>query len=171
MFPMVVDIDSLDIDVPSIDQVGIVVEDLEDGMDRIGTMFGIDEWVVFDFEPPRLQNVEFRGEPSDTTWKICLATVGEVDIELLEPVSGENTYTEHLEEYGEGIHHVACFEFDDPEAALDRYRDAGVEVLQRGDFADGTFWYLDTREAFNGVILEIVTLGEGIPDPDRVYEV
>ena len=168
---MVVDIDSLEIDVPSIDQVGIVVEDIDDGMDRFGTLWGIDEWIVLDFEPPRLQNVRFEGEPTDTTWVISLATVGETDIELIAPVSGENTYTEHLAEHGEGLHHVACFEFDDPEGAVETYREAGVEVLQRGDFGDGTFWYLDTREAFNGVIFEIVALGEGVPDPDRVYEV
>lgn len=168
---MVVDLEHLDIDVPAIDQVGIVVEDIDDGMDRLGTLWGVDEWAVLNFEPPRLQNVKFRGEPADTTWVICLATVGEVDIELIQPVSGENTYTEHLEEHGEGIHHVASYQFDDPEGAVETYRDAGVEVLQRGDFADGTFWYFDTREAFNGVIFEIVSLGEGVPDPDRVYEV
>ena len=78
---MVVDLDALEIDVPAIDQVGIVVEDIDDGMDRLGTLWGVDEWAVLNFEPPRLQNVKFRGEPADTTWIISLATIGEMDIE------------------------------------------------------------------------------------------
>lgn len=167
---MVFDLDTLDVDVPSIDQVGLVVRDLEDGMDRFGAMLGIDEWAVFDFEPPALAQTTYRGEQTAQRWQLCLATVGEIDIELIEPLEGENSYTEHLAAQGEGLHHVACFTFDDPVGVVESYRDAGVSVLQSGVYDGSRFWYVDLRDEMNGVIFEVVDAsGEG-PEPDRIYE-
>lgn len=169
---MIPDGDSLDVDVPAIDQVGLVVRDLAEGMDRFGAAFGVDEWAVFRFEPPALEQTTYRGEQTDQRWRLCLATVGAVDVELIEPIAGENSYTQHLAEHGEGLHHVACFSFEDPVGAVEAYRDAGVPVLQSGVYRDGTFWYLDIREAGDGVVFEVVDLGDsGPPEPDRVYAV
>lgn len=158
------------IDTPAIDQVGMVVRDLEDGMDRFGLMLGIPEWEVFEFSPPDLSNVTYRGEERSMRWRICLATVGEMDIELIEPIEGENTYTAHLNEHGEGLHHIACFSFEHPEQTVEQLVDSGVSILQSGDFRGGTFWYFDTRDHMNGVIFEIVDLGPSPPEPDRVYK-
>ena len=162
----------LDVDVPAIDQVGLVVRDLTDGMDRLGAMLGVSEWAVYDFEPPELSGTTYRGEATEQSWRLALATVGDLDVELVQPVAGENDYTAHLAERGEGLHHVACFSFDDPAGAVAAYRDAGLSVLQSGVYADSRFWYLDAREAAAGLVLEVVEVGEaGIPAPDRVYAV
>lgn len=164
------DVPDLDVDVPAIDQIGLVVRDLEDGMDRFGAMLGIDEWAVYDFEPPALERTTYRGEETPQRWQLCIATLGDVDVELIEPIEGENSYTEHLDEHGEGLHHVACFAFDDPRAVVDSYTDAGVEILQSGVYNGSGFWYMDLREEMNGVIFEVVDAsGEG-SEPDRTYE-
>lgn len=169
---MVFDTSSLDVDVPAIDQVGLVVRDLTEGMDRVGAMLGVSEWTVYDFEPPALSETTYRGERTEQRWTLALATAGELDVELIQPVDGENDYVAHLEERGEGLHHVACFSFDDPAGTVEAYREAGIPVLQSGTYADSRFWYLDAREAANGLVLEVVEVGDaGVPDPDRVYDV
>ena len=169
---MAFDTDALDLDVPAIDQVGLVVRDLADGMDRIGAMLGVSEWAVYDFEPPALSETTYLGERTEQRWRLALATVGELDVELIQPVAGENDYTAHLAERGEGLHHVACFSLEDPAAAVEAYLDAGVTVLQSGVYVDSRFWYLDARDAANGLVLEVVEVGDsGVPEPDRVYEV
>ncbi|MFH5801537.1 VOC family protein [Haladaptatus sp. CMAA 1911] len=55
-------------------------------------------------------------------------------IELIEPPKGESLYTEHLAGHGEGFHHIACFAFDDTEAVIEEFVDAGMGGIQSGDF-------------------------------------
>ncbi|AUX09760.1 lactoylglutathione lyase-like protein [Halalkaliarchaeum desulfuricum] len=59
------DVPQLDVTIPEITQVAFVVEDLDDGMNRFGGILGVDEWDVYRFEPPRLTNRTYRGEPHD----------------------------------------------------------------------------------------------------------
>ncbi|WP_336022632.1 VOC family protein [Halobellus salinisoli] len=158
---------SEDISIPSVDQVGIVVKDLDDGMDRFSAILGLDSWVVFRFEPPKLKNTTYQGEEVDYTFRAGLANIGSFQIELVEPLEGESAYTNHLKTYGEGLHHIVCFSFDDPHNAVNEYKNAGVPLLQQAEFGDGEFWYLDTRDVMNGTILEIVDVAND--EPDRVY--
>ncbi|MEY7847667.1 VOC family protein [Natrarchaeobius sp. A-rgal3] len=164
-----IDVSDLDVELPELSQIGIVVEDLADGMDRFGAMLGVEPWHVYRFEPPELAEATYRGEETHQSWRLALASVGDVDLELIEPLEGENTYTAHLEEHGEGIHHVACYAFEDPRVVVERYEDAGIPVLQSGVYQGGPFWYLDTREEMNGVVLEVVDLPEDGPESDRTY--
>lgn len=168
---MVLDLASLDLDVPAIDQVGVVIRDLEEGMDRFGAMFGVESWPVFRFEPPALTDATYRGEETEQRFRLTVATLGDLDVELIEPIEGENSYTDHLAEHGEGLHHVACFGFDDPVGAVESYREAGIEVLQSGNFNGSRFWYLDCRDAANGLVFEVVDSTGGGSEPDHVYEV
>jgi len=163
------DVDSLDVEVPELSQVGLVVEDLEDGMDRFGALLGLGPWTVLRFEPPALEQATYRGEETEQRFRIATADAGPMDVELIEPVEGENSYTEHLDEHGEGIHHVACFDYDDPRAVAESYIDAGVPVVQSGVFNGSTFWYFDMRDEMNGVILEVVERGDGGPPETETY--
>jgi methylmalonyl-CoA/ethylmalonyl-CoA epimerase len=54
------------IEIPEITQVGFVVEDLEDGMERFGSILGIAPWEVYRFEPPKLSETTYRGEITST---------------------------------------------------------------------------------------------------------
>ena len=91
-----------------------------------------------------------------------------LNVELIEPLRGPSIYTEHLEEHGEGLHHVACFAFDDPRAVVDEYADAGISVLQSGRFEGMEFWYLDTAEELNGLVFETAAGLGSLPEPDGV---
>ncbi len=153
---MAFDPDRVDIDIPEVSQVGMVVEDLDDGMERFEAILGVDEWAELRFEPPALTEATYRGEPAEFTFRLALAEVGDIDLELIEPLSGENVYTDHLEEHGEGLHHLACYTLEDPQGAVERFRDAGIPVIQSGVFEGSTFWYLDTRDALNGVLFEVL---------------
>lgn len=160
---------ALDIDVPSIDQIGIVVEDLEDGMDRFGAILGAQPWRVYDFEPPALSDTAFRGRTHEQAWTLALTTVGSMDIELIQPIEGETTYTEHLDTLGEGIHHIACFTFDEPADIVEEYTAEGIPIEQEGVYRGSRFWYLDLREHMNGLLFELVDVEGGPSEPDRVY--
>lgn len=157
------------IEIPEITQVGFVVEDLEDGMERFGSILGIGPWEIYQFEPPRLSETTYRGEDHDYAMTLALADLAGMMVELIEPTDGKSIYTEHLEEHGEGLHHVACFAFENTERTVQQFEDAGMELLQSGTFVDTPYWYLDTQEQLNGVIFETATNLESMPEPDETY--
>ncbi|MCL7417584.1 MAG: VOC family protein [Halalkalicoccus sp.] len=163
------DIPDVGIEIPEITQVAFVVEDIDDGMERFDSILGIGPWDVYRFEPPRLSETTYRGESHDYSMVLALGEVAGTMIELIEPLEGDSIYTDHLEEHGEGLHHVACFAFEDTEAVVERFEEAGMGVLQSGNFAGVEYWYFDTRDQLNGVIFETATNLEAIPDPDETY--
>jgi hypothetical protein len=156
-------------EIPEISQVAFVVEDIADGMDRFGDILGIGPWNVYEFEPPRLTERTFRGDDHEYSMTLALADLAGTMIELIEPKQGTSIYTEHLEEHGEGLHHVACFAFEDTEAVVREFEEAGMGVLQSGRFVDTPYWYFDTAEELNGVIFETAANTDALPDPDRTY--
>ncbi|WP_049996282.1 VOC family protein [Halococcus sediminicola] len=157
------------VEIPEITQVGIVVEDIEDGMERFDSILGISPWEVYRFEPPKLSETTYRGEDHDYTMTLALADLAGMMVELIEPTEGKSIYTEHLEEHGEGLHHVACFAFENTEETVQQFEEAGMEVLQSGTFVDTPYWYLDTQEQLNGMIFETATNLESMPEPDETY--
>ncbi|MFC7068946.1 methylmalonyl-CoA epimerase [Halobaculum lipolyticum] len=59
---------------------------------------------------------------------VVFLAVGDSSLELLEPLDDEGTIARYLDRNGPGIHHLA-FATDDVEAALERARDHGVELI------------------------------------------
>ncbi|MFW5949955.1 MAG: VOC family protein [archaeon] len=169
---MTPEIPEIDTEIPEIEQIGIVVEDLDEGMERYSAILGVPEWEVHRFEPPMLTDTTVHGEDVEYSMRLSLGDIGETQIELIEPLEGESIYTEHLEKHGEGLHHIACFAFDDHEALVEEFEEAGMPVIQYGHYGseeDGThYWYFDTVDELNGVIFETATPGE--PEPDRTVE-
>ena len=163
------DIPNLEIEIPEITQIGFVVEDIEDGMDRFGSILGIGPWEIYRFEPPTLSETTYRGEKHDYSMTLALTELAGTMIELIEPGDGQSLYTEHLEEHGEGLHHVACFAFEDTEQVIERFEEAGMGVLQSGNFGGTRYWYFDTQDQLNGVIFETAANLEALPEPDSTY--
>lgn len=54
--------------------------------------------------------------------------IGEVRIELVEPLSSESPVAKFLAERGPGLHHI-CFEVDEIEKELNRLAEAGVRLI------------------------------------------
>lgn len=89
--------------------------------------------------------VEFRGKPATARIRYATATLGNVVIDFVEPLGGENAWSEFLARHGEGVfalmHETGTREALEAEVA--RLRGLGVSVLQRaGDPAPHV--YFDT---------------------------
>jgi len=162
-------IPEVDVEIPEVSQVAFVVEDLEDGMDRFGAVLGAGTWERYRFEPPALTETTVRGEQRDYSMELGLTTVDGTMLELIEPLDGESLYTEHLEDHGEGLHHIACFAFDDPEGIVAAFEDAGIPVIQSGVYHETPYWYFDTAKHLNGVIFETAGNVDAMPDPDATH--
>ena len=86
-------------------QVAIIVRDLEAAMRTYVHDYGIGPWAIYEFNPDTVQH-EGGGQPVESSWRLALASVGQVHWELIQPLDDRSTYGEFLAEKGEGVHHV-----------------------------------------------------------------
>lgn len=160
----------LDIELPSIDQVAWVVEDLKDGMDRFRGLFGLEPWSVLRFEPPSLTETTYHGHAGEYGMWLALCFEAGPAIELIEPSFGDSIYRDFLDDGGSGVHHVACFSWSPAEAIdiVERFEAAGYPMVQSGAREGNEFWYLDTRDPL-GVYFEVVAFRNPSRDPAFIY--
>jgi methylmalonyl-CoA epimerase len=62
--------------------------------------------------------------------KAALLTLGDSEIELLEPIVTDNGIARYLESRGEGLHHV-CFQVDQVWLELAKLKSEGVELIDQ----------------------------------------
>jgi len=147
-------------------QIAHVVTDIDRAMEKYYSILNIGPWAVYTFAPPGLRECTFMGKASDATWVLALAWVGDIQFELMQPLSGESVYTHFLDKRGAGIHHIKEW-VDDCQATIAEYRKKGIEVIQSGKYDGDEFYYLDTEPEL-GVLYEIGNNGE-IREPERMY--
>lgn len=86
--------------------------------------------------------------------KAALLTIGQSEIELLEPITPNTGVARFLERRGEGLHHL-CFETDDVTQEIERARARGLALLdqqaRRG--LAGMICFLHPK-ASHGVLIE-----------------
>ncbi|MEM3726535.1 MAG: VOC family protein [Candidatus Bathyarchaeia archaeon] len=129
-----------------VDQIGVVVRDVE----KAARMYE----KVLKQEP--LPPIEF--ETDNVKLRIVFFQLGEVQLELIQVLEGENIHTKFLKEKGEGLHHLGFF-VKDLEKELAVLKKEGMEVLWRGEaLGVAKFAYLDTGK-FLGVTLELIQFG------------
>jgi methylmalonyl-CoA/ethylmalonyl-CoA epimerase len=112
-----------------INQLAIVVKDLEKVAENYWNILGIGPWAIFNWEAPLVYDRKYHGETVWAREKIALAQVGDVQLELVQPVEGASIYKDWLDEHGEGLHHMN-FLVDDVDAAAEILTKEGFLSLQ-----------------------------------------
>ena len=128
---------------PHIRQVALVIEDLAETMENYWNLLCIGPWEVYDMHPPALHGVICQGKPVQSTCKVGMASVGETEIELIQPVSRDGVFGSFMAQHGEGLHHIQ-FMVDNIEPATRMMSEAGFPPVQSGHVADGMYVYYDT---------------------------
>jgi methylmalonyl-CoA/ethylmalonyl-CoA epimerase len=130
-----------------ISQVGMVVTDLEATMRRYHEDFGWGPWKIYEYRPPWLTNLKFRGEPAEFTWIGAEAHAGDTWIELLQPLDGPNPLQDWLTANGEGVHHIG-YEAASTEEAMRLHRSfegQGMTELVSGYCGEMFFYYMEAK--------------------------
>ena len=86
---------------PPIDQVGFVVKNLEDAIACYRPIFG--EFTTMD--APDME-WDYRGKQETSSLRLAFARSGEVEIELIQWISGHTPHKEFLDQGREGMHHI-----------------------------------------------------------------
>ena len=147
------------IELGSVVQVGIVVRDALAAARAWTERFALEPAEVIDW-PPEGSGLDagstYRGRPGNFRMRLAFIETGAVQIEFIQPLEGDNIYSEFLAKKGEGLHHL-LFRVPDP---IDVARVLEVEVTQSGGSTldPGAVWaYLDTEEIL-GTIIELKTI-------------
>jgi catechol 2,3-dioxygenase-like lactoylglutathione lyase family enzyme len=150
-------------------QVCVVVNNIEKSVEQYWKIFGIGPWQIRTFQPPDLFDTTLHGKPEPYTMKIAAARAGNIEWELIQPLSGRSSYREFLDKNGEGLHHVAVVveDFDKTVSAMEKH---GIGTVMTGRFRESEYAYLDTGPVL-GFIAEILKAPPGfrMPKPDAVY--
>ena len=110
------------IGLPKPDQIGFVVRDLKRAMALYDPVFG--PFRIVDFGA---QQASYRGGPrTPYDLKYAFGRIHDLEIELIEWVSGDTPHRDFLERGGEGIHHLR-FRVDDLDRWGARLAAAGYE--------------------------------------------
>jgi catechol 2,3-dioxygenase-like lactoylglutathione lyase family enzyme len=109
--------------------------------------------------PPDAQET-YRGKPFIPSKRVSIqiTQIGDMELELIQPIDGESPHQEFLEQKGEGIQHLG-FIVDDLEHDVKRLTNQGSEILLTSQFkGGGGVTYLDLDVA--GLIVELVQPGK-----------
>ncbi len=136
--------------------IGMVVKDMDQAIERFKAL-GIGP-----FKPrilPADARETYRGRPFAPAERVAIQTarIGDMELELIQPVSGASPHREFLEQKGEGVQHLG-FLVDDLQEDVELLTAAGSTVLLTSQFkGGGGVAYLDLDAA--GLIVELVQPG------------
>lgn len=140
-------------------QIGIVTKDVKAMVRRYEEQYGITGWTLIDgekgFDPEqKAVDLEVRGKRCDFEISLASVWVGDVELELIQPLDDLSDYASFLKEHGEGVHHISIG--TDPKAFAAKMKERGVAELMKGTIPKTADWIYYDSESEIGMIAEVV---------------
>lgn len=129
-------------------QIAFVTRDLEKSMQAWIDNLKIGPWAVLTFTEKSVKNLKVDDKPVTEPFKflIAISWIGEMQLEIIQPVYGPTIYDAFIEKHGEGLHHIKeQIHEDQIQDVLDEYRSKGIGVMQTGQFDIDVHYYLHTE--------------------------
>jgi len=146
--------------------VGIVVHDLDKSMENYQNAFGIGPWGTMNIDPSIFSDMTYHGRPIQHRFRAAFAMVGPLQLELIQPVEGDNIFSDFLKEHREGLHHLGHLRVSNLDEAIETFKKEGFPCLQSGRYPGGGYAFMDTVKTL-GVIIELLEVPEAVPAPGR----
>jgi methylmalonyl-CoA/ethylmalonyl-CoA epimerase len=135
-------------------QVAIIVRDIEAKVRAWREILGLPEPRMSITATVDEARTEYNGAPSEARARLAFFDMGQVQLELIEPIGGPSTWRDQLEQHGESLHHIA-FKIKGMGEKIAHLGANGVPLVQRGEYTGGRYAYLDGTAQL-GCILELL---------------
>ena len=135
-------------------QIGLVVHDIEKSIDAYVAVLGLPRPEVIITDGYDAAQTTYRGKPSYAQARLAFFDMGQVQIELIEPIGEPSTWKEFLDAKGDGVHHIA-FQIQDTSKVVAYLEGNGIPLVQQGQYTGGMYSYLDASNSL-GVVLELL---------------
>jgi hypothetical protein len=122
-------------------------------------LFGVGPFEFFESD---YQDLTYHGKPGNFRMNMAFAQAGNIELELIQPLSGENIYTDFVQQRGQGLHHIGI-KTADIDQAIKRMEAEGFRVIQSGcrqphPFRPTVKWAYLSADDETGVIFELVQI-------------
>ena len=84
-------------------QIGIVIKDMDKTIEYYEKVLGLGPFVRPDII---FTEIHLYGKPVNSKWIMGFCSLGSVELELIQPITGPTIYHNFLQEKGEGLHHL-----------------------------------------------------------------
>jgi methylmalonyl-CoA/ethylmalonyl-CoA epimerase len=138
----------------TVTQIGLVVADIDKSIDAYCSILGLPRPNVIVTDEYEQAKTSYNGHPTPARAKLAFFDLGQVSLELIEPVGEPSTWKEALEKNGEGFHHIA-FQIKDTAKVVQNLQSNGVEMVQQGQYTGGMYTYMDATQKL-GLVLELL---------------
>lgn len=144
-------------DIGPVMQIAFVPPDFDAALKHWTEVMGVGPFFVLG--PMQLEDMRYRGAPSDVSFTIALAYWGDIQVELIRQDNDAPSIYRDLPNHG-AMHHV-CILTDDLAAAKASALAAGAEMLVEAKVgADGGVFYADAG-GFPGNLVEVLQPATG----------
>jgi methylmalonyl-CoA/ethylmalonyl-CoA epimerase len=145
-------------------QIGVIVSDADACVARYRKLLNLQDWHInyVDTKAGKGRNFFNGSKPVTVKAKIAWITIGNVELEIIEPRDEESIYAEFLRDRGPGIHHV-MFAVSDYDQCSESMAGNNVAMIGSGELQQTQFQMFDTEKDL-GFICEIARGGALIPD-------
>lgn len=135
-------------------QVGVIVADIETKAKAWADVLGLPVPEIIITDTVDVAQTEYEGKSTPARAKLAFFHLGQVDLELIEPIDGPSTWKDQLDRHGESLHHIA-FVINGMQEKV-AYLDAkGLPLVQRGEYTGGRYAYVDGTARL-GAVLELL---------------
>jgi len=136
----------LDLSGEKIIQISLVVKDTEKVAKRFSDIFGV-SWKLYDLEPEEIVLHDKTLRDGGCHLKIAIGAFGGRSLKLVQPVSGQNSYAEFLQNNGEGFYTLSLGTLVNHDQVVSALKKTGISIEMQGDLGNGArFSILETTE-------------------------
>lgn len=137
-----------------ITQIGIIVKDIEKTSQAYADFLGVEKPRENLTDTVDKAETEYNGKESPARVKLAFFDMGSLQLELIEPDDHPSTWRDHLNDHGEGVHHIA-FIVDGMKNIIKKLDGKGMQLIQKGEYTGGRYAYVDTSNDLK-VLLELL---------------
>lgn len=142
-------------------QIGFLVNDIEKTKKEFARFFDVPEPETVNSGEYEVVRTEYRGQPAPGAK--CYMTFfyfGDLQMELIQPNEEPSLWREHLEQFGEGIHHIS-FQVKGMTKTIHACEDWGMKLLQKGEYrrGNGRYAFMDALDSLK-VVIELLEADE-----------
>jgi hypothetical protein len=135
-------------------QVGVIVADIETKAKAWADVLGLPVPEIMITDTVDVAQTEYKGQPTPARAKLAFFHLGQVDLELIEPIDGPSTWKDQLDQHGESLHHIA-FVVNGMKEKVAYLGAKGLPLVQRGEYTGGRYAYVDGTARL-GAVLELL---------------
>ena len=98
-----------------------------------------------------VKDLKVYGEPSDCAYRAALTKIGNIELELIEPLDEKSIFGEDLRDHGERLHHIE-YVAPDYKKAVAHFKRLNIFPAQSGNWGGEEFIYFNSQREFKHII-------------------